>query len=38
MGSCGDHFLAFAEFFLRSTETARPVDESALIVGFRFDF
>ncbi len=32
------HFLAFVEFFRKSTKTAQPGDESALITGFRFDF
>ena len=33
-----DHFLAFAEFFRKSTDVAQPGDESAFITGFRFDF
>lgn len=33
-----DHFLAYVEFFNRTSEVAQPGDESALVTGFRFDF
>ncbi len=33
-----EHFLAFVEFFRKSTEVAQPSDASALVAGFRFDF
>ncbi|MBT3602470.1 MAG: porin [Candidatus Latescibacteria bacterium] len=33
-----DHFLAYIEFFNRTSEVTQPGDESALITGFRFDF
>lgn len=33
-----EHFLAFVEYFRKSTEAPQPGDESALVTGFRFDF
>ena len=33
-----EHFLAFVEFFRKSTDPVGADDESALVYGFRFDF
>ena len=33
-----EHFMAFVEFFRKSTKVPQPGDEFALISGFRFDF
>ncbi len=33
-----DQFLAFIEYFKKSTEVAQASDESAWVFGFRFDF
>ena len=33
-----EHFLAFVEFFSKSTDVAQAGDEAALASGFRFDF
>ena len=33
-----EHFMAFVEFFRKSTKVPQPGDEVALISGFRFDF